>query len=106
MLGTYEKELNSVIEEACAAHPSLIVDVGAAEGYYACGMALRNPQARVVAFEMQAKGRGMPLPFVLGPAPLPLPLRVQLRAQNGNCWEAVYTTARLNDGIVFKASSQ
>jgi FkbM family methyltransferase len=33
------------------------VDIGAAEGYYAVGLARRNPQARVIAFEMESKGR-------------------------------------------------
>lgn len=57
LLGTYERELTSVIEEACARGPGLIVDAGAAEGYYAVGLALRNPQAQVIAFERQPAGR-------------------------------------------------
>src|SRR5579859_5362525 len=35
LLGIYERELHPVIEEACASRPGLIVDLGAAEGYYA-----------------------------------------------------------------------
>jgi hypothetical protein len=57
LLGIYERELNPYIDQACALNFSRIVDVGAAEGYYAVGMALRNPQARVIAFEMAAKER-------------------------------------------------
>jgi predicted O-methyltransferase YrrM len=57
LLGTYERELNHYIEGACALNFPLIVDIGAAEGYYAVGMAFRNPQARVIAFEMQATER-------------------------------------------------
>lgn len=57
LLGIYERELNPFIEQVCAQNFPLIVDVGAAEGYYAIGMALRNPDARVVAFEMEQKGR-------------------------------------------------
>jgi hypothetical protein len=57
LLGIYERELNPFIEQACAQNFPLIVDVGAAEGYYAIGMALRNPDARMVAFEMEQKGR-------------------------------------------------
>lgn len=57
LLGTYERELAHVIEVVCARKPRLIVNIGAAEGYYAVGLALRNPQARVVAFERAAKGR-------------------------------------------------
>src|SRR5205807_4237653 len=57
LLGIYERELNPFIEQACALNFPLIVDVGAAEGYYAIGMALRNPNARLIAFEMEQKGR-------------------------------------------------
>jgi len=57
LLGIYERELGSVIEEVCALSPSLIVDLGAAEGYYAVGLALRNRRARVIAFEREPYGR-------------------------------------------------
>jgi FkbM family methyltransferase len=57
LLGIYERELNGCIETACAAQFPLIVDIGAAEGYYAVGLARRNPNARVIAFEMEEKGR-------------------------------------------------
>ncbi|CAG0939474.1 hypothetical protein BROC_00656 [Candidatus Brocadiaceae bacterium] len=50
-LGTYELELAEIIELLCSFRFELIVNVGAAEGYYAVGMALRNSQARVIAFE-------------------------------------------------------
>ena len=57
LLGSYEKELAVCVEGACALRPDAVIDVGAAEGYYAVGMALRNPSARVTAFEMDEKGR-------------------------------------------------
>jgi FkbM family methyltransferase len=57
LLGIYERELNGCVEKACALNFPLIVDIGAAEGYYAVGLARRNPKARVVAFEMAEKGR-------------------------------------------------
>jgi hypothetical protein len=57
LLGIYERELNSRIEQACALGFPLIIDIGAAEGYYAVGLARRNPKARVIAFEMEAKGQ-------------------------------------------------
>jgi hypothetical protein len=57
LLGIYERELAPRIEQICAAKPALIVDVGAAEGYYAVGLALRNPQARMIAFETEENGR-------------------------------------------------
>jgi hypothetical protein len=59
LLGIYEREVAFCIEEACQFKPLLIVDIGAAEGYYAVGLALRNPQAQVVAFEMEERGRKM-----------------------------------------------
>ena len=57
MLGIYERELTPKVEAICAQKPGLIVDVGAAEGYYAVGLAMRNPQAQVIAFEMEERGR-------------------------------------------------
>src|SRR5262249_30831633 len=63
----------------------------------------RGPEGRA---KMGGRGRGGHLPFVPGPAVLPLPLRVQLQAENGHCWGAVYTTAKVNDGVKFKAKSQ
>jgi hypothetical protein len=52
-------ELAPLIEATCTYrhNPDLIVDVGAAEGYYAVGLALRKPSARVIAFEMEDLGR-------------------------------------------------
>ncbi|MDB5704973.1 MAG: hypothetical protein JWN66_2089 [Sphingomonas bacterium] len=57
LLGIYERELAAVVEEIVAAKPSLIVDVGAAEGYYAVGLACRLPETKMIAFEMEAGGR-------------------------------------------------
>lgn len=57
LLGIYENELAAEVESICRREPGLIVDIGAAEGYYAVGFALRNPQAKVVAFEMEPAGQ-------------------------------------------------
>jgi hypothetical protein len=57
LLGMYERELAPCVEAICSHTPALIVDVGAAEGYYAVGLALRNPQAKVIAFEMEPRGQ-------------------------------------------------
>lgn len=57
LLGTYERELASQVELACSRRPRLIVNIGAGEGYYAVGLAMRNPQATVIAFEADAPGR-------------------------------------------------
>lgn len=58
-LGCYEKELHPVIENVCKAAPDLIIDVGAADGYYAVGLALRIPNSTVIAFEELSGGQGM-----------------------------------------------
>ncbi len=57
LLGIYERELIPMIEEAIARHPKLVVDIGAAEGYYAVGLALRLHDSQVIAFEIEAKGQ-------------------------------------------------
>ena len=57
LLGIYERELHPIVERACTLGFRQIVDIGAAEGYYAVGMALRNPSTRVVAFEADEHGR-------------------------------------------------
>jgi hypothetical protein len=51
LLGVYERELHPAIEAAIAAAPDQIVNVGAADGYYAVGLARRCPAAAVVAYE-------------------------------------------------------
>jgi hypothetical protein len=57
LLGTYERELACKIEWICRRQPKLFIDIGAAEGYYAIGLALRIAQAQVVAFELDEKGQ-------------------------------------------------
>ena len=48
-LGIYEASLAPVIESIVARAYPLIADIGAAEGYYAIGLARRLPQSRIVA---------------------------------------------------------
>jgi hypothetical protein len=57
LLGIYEIELAPHVDSICRRKPALIVDIGAAEGYYAVGLAVRNPQARIIAFEMNPAGQ-------------------------------------------------
>ncbi|MFZ1105837.1 MAG: hypothetical protein WAN86_23760 [Hyphomicrobiaceae bacterium] len=59
LLGTFERELAPYIERAVERQPRLVVNLGAADGYYAIGMARRLPHARVLAFEMEARGRDL-----------------------------------------------
>jgi len=57
LLGIYERELHAVVEDLIASQPETVIDLGAAEGYYAVGLARRLHEARVVAFEMEERGR-------------------------------------------------
>jgi hypothetical protein len=53
LLGFYEAELHETIREIAAAAPDLVLNIGAAEGYYAIGMALLLPGAFVHAFDTE-----------------------------------------------------
>jgi hypothetical protein len=57
LLGSYEEELHGVLAQILATDYETIIDVGCAEGYYAVGLALRLPQARVHAFDIDARAR-------------------------------------------------
>jgi hypothetical protein len=57
LLGIYERELAPYIERSIERQPRLVVDLGAAEGYYAIGMARRVALAHVVAFEKEGEGQ-------------------------------------------------
>ena len=57
LLGIYERELTPQIEELISRQPVLIVDLGAAEGYYAVGLAMRIKNAQLIAFEMEQPGQ-------------------------------------------------
>jgi hypothetical protein len=59
LLGTYEMELRAVIESICTRDYALILNVGAAEGYYAVGMATRLRTAKLVAFETEEEAKGL-----------------------------------------------
>jgi len=51
LLGCYEAELHEAMEAAIAAEPDVVVNIGAAEGYYSVGLACRLPNATVHAFD-------------------------------------------------------
>lgn len=51
LLGTYELEIQPWIEAAIGRAPRRVVNLGAGEGYYSVGLALRLPEADVTAFE-------------------------------------------------------
>lgn len=57
LLGTYEAELHDVIEQLARSSFTRVVDVGAAEGYYAVGFARRLGNVPIIAFEQEETGR-------------------------------------------------
>ncbi len=57
LIGIYERELVPVVERICKMRPSHVVDIGAAEGYYAVGLLLTGAVPRVTAFEETSAGR-------------------------------------------------
>jgi hypothetical protein len=57
LIGGYESELDSVVEEICRTGYSEVIDVGCAEGYYAVGLALRLPTAKVFAYDTELSAR-------------------------------------------------
>jgi hypothetical protein len=59
LLGIYERELHAAVEDAIRAEPEVIVNVGAADGYYAVGLARRCPGSRVVVFEADDEQRAL-----------------------------------------------
>ena len=52
LLGAYERELHPAFERVVARGYEQVVDVGASDGYYAVGLALKMPATQVHAFEM------------------------------------------------------
>jgi hypothetical protein len=59
VIGSYEEEIQSSIMEAIAAGYQNIIDVGCAEGYYAVGLAVRTPGAKVYAFDSDPTARAL-----------------------------------------------
>lgn len=57
LIGTYEKELHPAVDELIAWRPDVVIDIGAAEGYYAVGLARRLPGSKVIAFEADEGAR-------------------------------------------------
>ncbi len=59
LLGTYEVEIHAEVEKAARQNWHQIVNIGAAEGYYAVGFAMKCPRARITAFETNLKAHGL-----------------------------------------------
>jgi len=51
-LGSYEDELNPFLTETVATKYAEILDIGCAEGYYAVGLSMMHPEAKVYAYDI------------------------------------------------------
>src|SRR5262249_4441337 len=51
IVGSYEEEIHELLNDIIVSAPTNIIDIGAAYGYYAVGLAIKIAKARVVAFE-------------------------------------------------------
>jgi hypothetical protein len=59
LIGSYECELRDAIADILDSRPSVVVDVGCAEGYYAVGFARALPDATVYAFDVDPGSQKM-----------------------------------------------
>lgn len=55
LLGSYEREIQPVIEQICKNDYDIIIDIGCAEGYYAVGFATRMQNVTVYAFDLDVR---------------------------------------------------
>lgn len=51
-IGSFEQELQDIVEEICKTGYSEVVNIGCAEGYYLVGLGMRLPHARLYGFEI------------------------------------------------------
>jgi hypothetical protein len=57
LLGVYEASLAPIVEDIAARGYATVMDVGCAEGYYAVGLALRLPNAKILAHDTNPAAR-------------------------------------------------
>ncbi len=55
LFGYYEHELHPAIEKAISRRPNSVINVGCGEGYYAVGMAMRLPKAKIYAIDISSE---------------------------------------------------
>ena len=51
IIGCYEQEVHEVINDVICSAPRTVIDIGAAFGYYAVGLALKITGSEIIAFE-------------------------------------------------------
>jgi hypothetical protein len=57
LLGIYERELHDLVWAFSTLDIREVINIGAADGYYAVGLARQNPALHVIAFEAEQRGR-------------------------------------------------
>lgn len=57
LIGSYEAVLHPFISKIRHKHFDTIIDIGSAEGYYLIGLGRMFPQAHLIGFEVEEKGR-------------------------------------------------
>ena len=57
LLGAYELEIQPFIQEICRRSYSQVINIGAADGYYAVGLAQHLPNAVILAYQYEAESR-------------------------------------------------
>lgn len=58
-IGSYEKELEGEFERVIKSNYEQIIDIGCAEGYYAVGFAIKMPNVKVYAYDIDAEARSL-----------------------------------------------
>ena len=57
ILGSYEEPIQDWVEEVIERKYKTIIDIGCAEGYYAVGFAMRMPNTKIIAFDVDENAR-------------------------------------------------
>src|SRR5260370_2917392 len=56
-LGSYEYEIQDLVSQICEFGYEIILNVGAAEGYYSIGFAMRRSASRIFAYDIDTVAR-------------------------------------------------
>jgi hypothetical protein len=51
LVGSYELEIHDAVRDLVARHPSLVINIGAGDGYFTCGIARLLPDAEVRGYD-------------------------------------------------------
>lgn len=52
LVGSYELEIHDAVEDLVARSPKTVVNIGCGDGYFACGLGRRLPDADVLAYDI------------------------------------------------------